>query len=301
LDGEDEEFSCNALTAYPTISIVTPSFNQGAFIREAIDSVRKQNYPDCEHIVIDGGSTDETVVSLQELGQTGGTTTLRWSSEPDRGQAHALNKGFTRATGDIIGWLNSDDRYRPSAFHKIARIFDQHPEVDLVYGDYTWMDAHGCVRRVRREIAFSRFILLYHRVLYIPTTATFFRRRIIDDGNLLDDCLHYALDFDFFVRLSARGYRFLHIRELLADFRLHNASKTCSMPERQLREVNDIMRRYSPVTNYVEGELLQRMIFGTLCLMAGGLRYSQKLLTGCYLPTIVLAQQVQDARTLPPR
>jgi glycosyltransferase involved in cell wall biosynthesis len=289
------------LTAYPTISIVTPSFNQGVFIQEAVDSVRKQSYPDCEHIVIDGGSTDGTVASLEKLSHTSGTTTLRWSSEPDRGQAHALNKGFTRATGDIIGWLNSDDRYRPDTFHKIARIFDRHPEVDLVYGDYTWMDAHGCVRRVRREIAFSRFILLYHRVLYIPTAATFFRRRIIDDGNLLDDRLHYALDFDFFVRLSARGYRFLHIRELLADFRLHKASKTCSMPERQLHELNDIMRRHSPVTNYVEGEFLQQMIFGTLCLMAGALRYSQKLLTGCYLPTPILIQQSQDARTLPPR
>jgi glycosyltransferase involved in cell wall biosynthesis len=287
------------LTAYPTISIVTPSFNQGAFIREAVDSVWNQDYPDCEHIVIDGGSTDETVASLQELCQAGGATTLRWSSEPDRGQAHALNKGFALATGDIIGWLNSDDRYRPGAFRKIARTFDQHPEVDLVYGDYTWMDAHGCVRSVRREIAFNHFILLYHRVLYIPTTATFFRRRIIDEGNLLDDCLDYALDFDFFVRLSERGYRFLHIRELLADFRLHNASKTCSMPERQLHEVNDIMRRHSPVTSYVEDEFLQHIIFGTLCLMAAALRYSQKLLTGCYLPTAMLGQRIRNIPTLP--
>jgi hypothetical protein len=116
---------------------------------------------------------------------------------------------------------------------------------------------------------------------------------------LLDDCLHYALDFDFFVRLSARGYRFLHIRELLADFRLHNASKTCSMPERQLHEVNDIMRRHSPVTSCVEDGFLQSVILKTLCLTAGALRCSQKLLTGCYLPGAVLGQGIWNRPTPP--
>ena len=250
---------------------------------------------------MDGGSTDTTVVTLRELCQRGAATTLGWSSAPDRGQAHALNKGFALATGDIIGWLNSDDRYRPDSFQKVAAIFDRHPEVDLVYGDYTLMDVHGCVKRARREIPFSRFILLYHRVLYIPTTATFFRRRIIDDGNFLDERLHYALDFDFFVRLSARGYRFLHIRELLADFRLHDASKTCSTPERQLRELNDTMKRHSSVTDYMASEFLQNIVFRTLCLSAGALRYSQKLLTGCYLPAGILGRRLRHTETPPYR
>lgn len=271
------------MTACPTISIVTPSFNQGAYIREAVESVRKQHYLNCEHIVMDGGSTDETVASLQELSRCSGAPMLRWSSEPDRGQAHALNKGFALATGDIIGWLNSDDRYRTNALNKVAAIFAQHPEVDVVYGDYTLMDAQGCILRVRREIGFNHFILLYHRVLYIPTTATFFRRRIIDNGNLLDECLHYALDFDFFLRLSARGYRFLHIREILADFRLHDCSKTCSTPEKQLREHTRIMRQHSPVSNYIDNEALQWGVFTMLRSIAAGLRYSRKLATGCYL------------------
>jgi glycosyltransferase involved in cell wall biosynthesis len=267
----------------PKLSIVTPSFNQGAFIREAVDSVRKQNYPDCEHIIVDGASTDSTVATLREISFVSTSTALRWSSEPDRGQPHALNKGLSLAAGEIIGWLNSDDRYRVGAFRKVAEIFDQHPEVDLVYGDYTLMDAHGRVQQIRREIAFSHFILLYHRVLYIPTTAMFFRRRIIDDGNLLDERFHYALDFDFLVRLAARGYRFLHIRELLADFRLHDSSKTCSTPEQQLCEHNRIMRHHSPVSRYTNNPALRTGAFLALRSIAAGLRYSRKLVHGCYL------------------
>jgi glycosyltransferase involved in cell wall biosynthesis len=289
------------VTAYQKLSIVTPSFNQGTFIREAVDSVCKQSYPNCEHIVMDGGSTDETVASLQELCQNSRAIALRWLSEPDRGQAHALNKAFALATGDIIGWLNSDDRYRPGAFHKVMAIFEQHPEIDIIYGDYTLIDVHGSIRRVRREIAFSRFILLYHRVLYIPTTATFFRRRIIDDGNLLDERLHYALDFDFFLRLSAAGYRFIHVRELFADFRLHDASKTCSTPDRQLEERRYLMRHHSSVANYIGNKVLQNIAFGTLCVVAAVLRYSHKLLTGCYLPSSIRPGRLQDRRALPNR
>ena len=270
------------MSILPAISIVTPSFNQGAFIREAVLSVWQQGYPNCEQLIMDGGSNDGTVAVLRELSHEDKITNLSWVSEPDRGQAHALNKGFARANGDVIGWLNSDDRYRPGAFHSIAALFAQHPDVDVFYGDYAWMDADGRIQRVRREIEFSPFILLYHRVLYIPTTATFFRRRILDEGNLLDESLHYAMDFEFFVRLSRRGYSFMHMRQLLADFRLHEASKTCSTPGKQLQEHDQVMRRYSPVSEHVKGDLPRGLIFGLLRLAAGALRYSEKLVRGCY-------------------
>ena len=280
---------------YPQLSIVTPSLNQGAFIREAIDSVRDQNYLNCEHIIVDGGSTDSTVAMLHEISRASSSTAVRWSSETDRGQAHALNKGFAQARGEIIGWLNSDDRYRACAFRKVAAIFEQHPQVDLVYGDYTLMDVHGRVQRVRREISFSRFILLYHRVLYIPTTAMFFRRRILDEGNLLDERLHYALDFDFLVRLAARGYRFLHIRELLADFRLHDASKTCSTPHKQLHEHNRIVRHHSPISRYTSNPAIQTGALIALRSMAAGLRYSRKLVHGCYLTASQAARLAEES------
>jgi glycosyltransferase involved in cell wall biosynthesis len=284
--GKQRRISSDCMNAVPTISIVTPSFNQAAFIGEAIASVRQQCYPFCEHVVIDGASRDTTVQILRKLSTDGAATKLRWISEPDRGQGHALNKGLVRSSGEIIGWLNSDDRYRPGAFYNIAATFQQHPEIDVIYGDYTLMDAAGHIQRVRREIEFSRFILLYHRVLYIPTTATFFRRRIIDDGNLLNETLHYALDFEFFVRLSAQRYRFMHLRQVLADFRLHGSSKTCTAPEKQLSEQRLIMRRYSPVTGRVSGDMAQKLTFGLLRSTAAALRYSQKLVRGYYFPEL---------------
>src|SRR5271154_3223558 len=217
----------------PLISVVTPSFNQREFIGEALASVQRQNHKNCEHLVIDGMSTDGTVDLLRSLA---GDKNIVWISEQDSGQSEALNKGFRRAKGEIIGWLNSDDRYRAGCFEHVVQAFEDNPEVDIIYGDYLTMDESGKVLKIRREIEFSAFILLYHRVLYIPTTATFFRRRIFDENNWLKENLQYAMDLEFFIRLSARGYRFKHLPEILAGFRIHPESKSCSFPDRQRRE-----------------------------------------------------------------
>jgi hypothetical protein len=187
-----------------------------------------------------------------------------------------------RAEGDVIGWLNSDDRYRPGCFDRVAEAFRQHPEVDIVYGDYTWIDESGRISRIRREIEFSKFILLYHRVLYIPTTATFFRRRIFEHGHRLDESLHYALDFEFFVRLAARGYRFRHLPSILADFRFQPSSKTCITPHKQLEEVDKVMFLYSPVLRRLQGPGFQLAASALLRSAAATLRYGEKLLRGYY-------------------
>ncbi len=131
------------------------------------------------------------------------------------------NKGFQRAKGEIIGWLNSDDRYRPDCFEHVVRAFEENPDVDIVYGDYLMVDAAGKVLKIRREIEFSAFVLLYHRVLYIPTTATFFRRRVFDEGNWLDETLQYAMDLEFFIRLSDLGIA-------LSIFRNFSRTSGCS-------------------------------------------------------------------------
>jgi glycosyltransferase involved in cell wall biosynthesis len=266
----------------PSFSIVTPSFNQRAFIGEALLSVKNQGYGNLEHLVIDGGSQDDTTAILHQYAKQKHWTHLHWVSDPDRGQSNALNKGFSRVSGDIVGWLNSDDRYRPGCFEYVAEVFARHPEVDVVSGDYTWIDESGRVSSVRREIEFSRFILLYHRVLYIPTTATFFRGRIFKEGNRLDERLHYAMDFEFFVLLATRGYRFKHVPAILADFRFQQGSKTCTASHKQLEELDSVMHLYSPVLRKIQIPASRRITTSVLRSCAGALRYSEKLLRGYY-------------------
>jgi len=275
----------------PSISIVTPSLNQAAFLNEALLSVRQQDYKCLEHIVVDGGSSDATPEILKRRSETGGWQHLHWVSEPDRGQSDALNKGFTRAQGEIIGWLNSDDRYRPNCFTAVAKAFQDNPDVDIVYGDSAWIDVQGKIFRLRREIEFSYFILLYHRVLYIPTTSTFFRRRIVDEGHLLDEGLQYAMDFEFFVKLANCGYRFQHIPVVLGDFRLQPNSKTSLMSHKQLEEVNAVMMRYSPLSTRLQAAVLRHVGFTLLRSSAAALRYFRKFSRGYYfdrfrLPTL---------------
>jgi glycosyltransferase involved in cell wall biosynthesis len=273
----------------PSISIVTPSFNQAAFLDDALLSVRHQGYGCLEHIVMDGGSSDETTEILKGHSATGGWEHLQWVSEPDRGQSDALNKGFARARGEIVGWLNSDDRYRANCFASVAQAFRDNPDVDILYGDSTWIDVEGRVFRLRREIEFSYFILLYHRVLYIPTTSTFFRRRVFDDGNFLDESLHYAMDFEFFVRLASRGYRFKHLPSVLGDFRFQPDSKSSRMAQRQLKEVNAVMQRYSPLSTQLPAAALQTAGFMLLRSSAAASRYLQKFARGYYLDRFRLA------------
>lgn len=265
-----------------TISIVTPSFNQGRYLSEALESVRLQGQTCIEHLILDGGSTDGTVALLQSLDGSSDWSHVRWMSGPDGGQSEALNRGFKMASGEIIGWLNSDDRYRPGCFDHVVKAFAENPDVDIFYGDYTFMDRNGAILRVRREIEFNRFILLYHRVLYIATTATFFRRRIFEDGNWLKQDLHYAMDYEFFLRLAAAGYRIRRIPHVIADFRVHPESKSCLMKRPQLEEKQQIMRPFSPVARRFSSPRLRQIAFLGLQTIAGCIRWSEKMLRGYY-------------------
>jgi len=264
------------------ISIVTPSYNQASFIEEALHSVKDQDPGVWEHIVVDGVSKDRTVSILQEYSQMPDWQHLRWVSEPDDGQSDALNKGFRMATGDIIGWLNSDDRYRPVCFEKVVRAFERFPEADVIYGDYSYINEAGQVSRIRREIEFSHFVLAYHRVLYIPTTSTFFRRRIFEKGNWIDTRYHYAMDYEFFLRLANAGYHFQHIPHVLADFRWHSESKSGSQSEKQLTEHDEIARMYSPILKRMPSGMPLTVVRKGVRLLAASRRYSEKLLRGYY-------------------
>jgi glycosyltransferase involved in cell wall biosynthesis len=266
----------------PFISVVTPSFNQADFIVEALESVRSQNADNYEHLVIDALSTDGTVDLLRKHTETREDKNMFWISERDTGQSDALNKGFQRAKGEIIGWLNSDDRYRPDCFEYVVQAFEENPDVDVFYGDYVIVDAAGKALKIRREIEFSAFVLLYHRVLYIPTTATFFRRRVFEEGNWLDETLQYAMDLEFFIRLSERGYRFKHIPQLLADFRMQPNSKTCSYPDRQRLEHRRIVLASAPIARQLNNPRLSGFALALFGWIAGIRRYWEKMLKGYY-------------------
>jgi glycosyltransferase involved in cell wall biosynthesis len=209
------------------ISIITPSFNQGPFIADAIESVLLQKYNNFEHIIVDNCSTDETASILARYPH------VKVICEKDRGQSDALNKGFKAATGDIVGWLNADDKYLPGCFDAILKAFAQKPSSDIIYGDYRFVDAKGGLIRVRKELGFDMFMLKYLHVLYIPTTTSFFRRKVFDQGNFIDISYHYAMDYEFFVRLAQRGYKFGHVPKVMADFRWHEGNKSLALKKAQ--------------------------------------------------------------------
>ncbi|MDJ0588989.1 MAG: glycosyltransferase family 2 protein [Pleurocapsa sp. MO_226.B13] len=260
---------------YPKISIVTPSYNQGKFIESAIQSVLEQNYPNFEHIILDNCSTDRTVEILQNYPH------LIWESKPDRGQSDALNQGFRLATGDIIGWLNADDLYLPECFEKTVKSFANSPESDIAYGDYRWIDEQGNIVQFRKELDFDLFILKYLHVSYIIGISTFFRRRIFEEDNFLDTSFHYSMDYEFFLRLARKRYKFVHIDSYLTDFRWHKENKSTVAYQKQIEEKKKALLRHD---NFLQKTPLhiQSIAINSLELLARGKRYFIKGLRGYY-------------------
>lgn len=205
-----------------TVSIVTPSFNQGRFIRATIDSVLTQDHPAIEYFVADGASKDETVDVLRSYGDR-----IQWVSERDGGQTDAINKGLRRTGGEIVAYLNSDDVYRPGTLRKVVDIFERHPEVDFVYGDFDAIDEHGELIDSVKTIPYDPNILIYD-ANYICQPSSFYRRSLLDRIGYFDDSLRFLMDYEFFLRASKRGVGFYMIGEPLAAIRFHGDCKTLS-------------------------------------------------------------------------
>jgi len=205
----------------PLISIVTPSFNQGAYIEDTIKSVLNQNYPHFEHIIIDGGSTDGTIDIL------GNYRHLIWVSERDSGQSEAINKGLKRTRGEIIGWLNSDDCYTSGAFFTAVRELDKAQDRYIIFGDCDVIDERGrrigyCKGRLPDPLALMRY---WDRDYTIPQPSVFFHRDILHRLGYLDERLHYAMDYDFWLRIS-KHYRIHYVKKTLAMMRVHDRTKS---------------------------------------------------------------------------
>jgi glycosyltransferase involved in cell wall biosynthesis len=222
----------------PRISIITPSFNQGAFIAEAIDSVLSQGVPGLEYLVVDGGSTDGTLDVLRHYGDR-----LRWISEPDGGQADAINKGVRMTSGPIVGWLNADDRYAPRAIVRAVRAFAEAPHAGLVYGRAEFVDRVGHPIAPCVEVEPFDLGRLINRLDFIVQPAAFFRRAAFESVGGLDTALRYCLDYDLWIRLAQR-FPVIHIPEVLARVRVYAETKTASGGLERLDEIERMIRRY---------------------------------------------------------
>ena len=218
------------------VSVVTPSFNQAAFIERTLASVASQSGVDFDHHVIDGGSTDGTVEILRRFGHG-----VQWVSEPDRGQAHAVNKGIAASDGEIIAWINSDDVYHPGAFARIVRAFEACPDVDVIYGDADHIDARDAVIEPYPTRAWSLPALADR--CFICQPAAFFRRRAIGRWGTLDESLRYCMDYELWLRWGKAGARFLYLPEKLAGSRLHADTKTLGQRVAVHAEINDMLLR----------------------------------------------------------
>lgn len=228
-----------ASAAAPRISIVVPSYNQGRFLRATLDSVLVQSYPNLELIVQDGGSSDESPAIMKEYAGR----LKHGESRPDSGQAEAINRGFTHATGDILAWLNSDDLLLPGALACIGNFFERNPGVDAIYGHRVLIDDSG------REI--GRWVLPAHddEILrwsdFVPQETLFWRRRIWDRvGASVDESFRFALDWDLLLRFLEKGARFSRLPRFLGAFRIHEAQKTSAeMGGTGAREIDRLLRR----------------------------------------------------------
>ena len=205
-------------TSIPLVSVVTPCYKAARFIAETIESVSDQDYPRVEHIVYDGGSDDGTQQILARYPH------LQWISEPDRGQSHALNKGFQRARGEIIGWLNADDTYQPGAITTAVKSLLEFPEYDLVYSDCQIIDDQGRPGQISRSQPFS--FETYFSSSYIKQPTVFMRRRVIETLGGVNEQLHYVMDREFWMR-AGQYFKMRYLPEVvLADFRYALGSKS---------------------------------------------------------------------------
>lgn len=206
-------------SSYPRITIVTPSYNQAEFLEKTILSVLNQNYPNLEYIIIDGGSSDGSVEIIRRYSDF----LSYWVSEKDRGQSDAINKGFCRASGDLVAWQNSDDIYLPGALKEVARVFGEDPGHDVYYGNMYTIDQDDNILHEHRYTPFSVRSLLFDG--WNLTNQSAFIRRDIARAYAFENSLEYAMDADFFVRLGSDERKFRFIHRHLGALRVHPAAK----------------------------------------------------------------------------
>ena len=222
---------------WPLISIVTPSCNQAQFLEETIRSVLLQGYPNLEYIIVDGGSTDRSVDVIRKYEPW----LSYWVSEKDHGQSEAINKGWRRSHGDIVAWLNSDDTYLPGALREVAVFLAAHPETVVAYSNFCIVDERSRASLVFRVCEFD--LHSHMRSNMVPQQSAFVRRRALDAVGMLDESLHFAMDYDLWIRI-ARRFRIQHAPGVWANYRVCPGTKTASQQESFFHEILNIIERH---------------------------------------------------------
>ncbi len=229
----------------PSITVIMPSYNQAAFIEESIQSVLHQAYPALELLVIDGGSTDGTLEILRKIQDT----RFKWVSERDKGQADAINKGFRKASGNILTWLNADDLYLPETLTKVGKFFSEHPKTMWLIGHATIVNREG--KEIRKWVSAYKSRRLRHYSYsallsenFIPQMGVFFRQEAIREVGGVDENLKYAMDYDLWLRLGKRfepGF----IHENIAKFRMYATTKSITGFHQQFKEDYEVAKKYA--------------------------------------------------------
>lgn len=226
----------NCMNYLPLVTIVTPSLNQGRFIRETIESVLTQDYPNIEYIVVDGCSRDETLDILKEYGKR-----ILWISERDNGQAEAINKGWKMGNGEVLAWLNSDDTYLPGAVANAVAFLKTNPNTMLVYGEGWHTTENGEI--IERYPTEPFNVMRLAETCYICQPTVFIRKNLVDEIGYLDESLNYCMDYDFWIR-AAKKYTLSYTEKYFAKSRIYAGTKTMSQRIEVCREVMETMHHH---------------------------------------------------------
>ncbi len=231
----------------PNFTVITPSLNYGRFLADCLSSVAAQEGVTFEHLVMDGGSRDDSEAVAA------GFPHASWSQDTDNGMSDAINKGFRRARGEWVMWLNADDRLKPRALMDIL-VFLKKSKADVVYGDWNFIDEAGNFTRHVTSLRWSVFVNTHHHC-FVGSTAAFYRRKtVIDEGNRLREDFRYVMDGEFYARLAVAGKRFEHVPVTVADFRLHGANAS----QRHLGKSRDMDTILAAERQHVESRAIRR-------------------------------------------
>jgi glycosyltransferase involved in cell wall biosynthesis len=225
--------------AYPKISIVTPSFNQGQYLERTIQSVINQNYPNLEYIIIDGGSTDGSIDIIKKYEKY----LTYWESKKDQGQYHAIQKGFAKSSGDLMAWINSDDIYHSRSLFTVAEIFSTLPEINWLTGNISFIDEEDRIVFSRKANRWSKFNVFNGEYIWIQQESTFWRRTLWEAaGSTLNLELNYAADFDLWIRFF-QFERLYTTEALLGAFRIRKKNqKTLDCMPQYMNEYHKIIK-----------------------------------------------------------